>query len=82
MLQAKNGSGALQWDGGVGETARTEAGGVWLGLRLGFEAAAKIAISLRLCLEPHLKLENIFCAPPYGKRIMEPSGNSIQQDSK
>lgn len=69
-------------DGGVEDSAWTEAGGVWLGLRLGLEAAAKFAISLRLCLEPHLKQENIFCLPPYGKRIMEPSGNSIQQDSK
>lgn len=29
------------------------------------EAAAKIAISLRLCLEPHLKQENIFCPLPH-----------------
>lgn len=43
-------------------------GGVWRGLRLGLEAAAKIAISLRLCLEPHLKQENIFCPPPHMAR--------------
>lgn len=70
-------------DAGVKEAGDwTEAGGVWLGLWLDLEDAAKIAISLRLCLEPHLKQENIFCAPPYGKRIMRPSGNSIQHSSK
>ncbi len=69
-------------DGGVEETAGTEAGAVWLDLRLGLEAAAKIAISLRLCLQSHLRQENIFSPHPYGKRIMEPFGNSIQQDSK
>lgn len=48
-------------DGGVKETAGTEARGLWQGLRLGLEA--KIAISPRLCLESDLKQENIFCAP-------------------
>lgn len=50
----------------------------------GLEAAVKIAICLRLCLEPHLKQENIFYAPPlqYGNRIIVPCGNHIRGSTK
>lgn len=59
-------------DGGVKETAGTEGGGLWQGLRLDLEA--KIAISFRLCLEPHLKQENIFCPPHMVRGLWSPLG--------
>lgn len=67
-------------DGGVKETAGTQGWGFMARFEVGLEA--KIAISLRLCLETHLKEGNIFWAPQYGKGIIDSSGNSIQQDSK
>lgn len=45
---------------GDGRCGEDSGWGVRQGLRLGLEAAAKIAISLGLRLEPHLKQETIF----------------------